>query len=77
MARKIDVLSGLDPNRYKSAAAGESEERYFSTLDSLMSDDERYKDADPFLVRCRACRGEVAFSPISDRDVRLYASPSL
>ena len=61
--------AGLDPNRYRSAAAGESEARAFSTLDSLMSDSERFKDCDPFIVRCRSCQGQVAFAPISDRDV--------
>ncbi|OBZ73519.1 DNA polymerase alpha catalytic subunit [Grifola frondosa] len=67
-ARLAECL-GLDPNRYRSAA--ESEERYFGTLDSLMSDAERFKDAEPFLVRCRSCRGQVAFAPISDRESSL------
>lgn len=57
---------GLDASRYRTSA-GESEERSFSTLDSLMSDAERFKDASPFVVRCRSCKGEVAFEPISDR----------
>ena len=36
-----------------------------------MSDDERFKDVDPFLVRCRSCQGEVAFAPIGDRESSL------
>lgn len=62
---------GLDASRYRTSA-GESEERYFSTLDSLMSDAERFKDASPFVVRCRSCKGEIAFEPISDRSVRCF-----
>ncbi|KAL6306263.1 DNA polymerase alpha catalytic subunit [Sparassis latifolia] len=60
---------GLDASRYRSPA--EAEERAFGTLDSLMSDAERFKDTDPFVVRCRSCQGEVAFAPISDREASL------
>ncbi|TFK90825.1 hypothetical protein K466DRAFT_516455 [Polyporus arcularius HHB13444] len=66
-ARLAECL-GLDPNRYRSAAAGESDEVSFGTLDSLMSDAQRFKDADPFMVRCRACKGTVPCVPLSDRE---------
>lgn len=66
------VIVGLDPNRYRSANAAESEARYFSSMDSLMSDSERFMDCDPLLVRCRACKGQVAFAPICERDVRVF-----
>ena len=62
---------GLDPNRYRTVVAGDSDERAFGTLDSLMSDSERFKDAKPFEVRCRACEATVACAPLSDRQVRL------
>lgn len=61
---------GLDPNRYKTNV-GESEGRSFGTLESMLPESERYKDADPFLVRCRSCHGEVAFAQIGDRDSSL------
>ena len=67
-------VSGLDPNRYKNTAVGESEERQFSTFDSLMSDEERFKDAEPLLIRCHSCKGTVAFAPITDRAVRRLSS---
>lgn len=67
------VILGLDPNRYRSAAGGEAEERYFGTLDSLMSDAERFKDADPLLIRCRSCKNDVTFAPLADREVNLPA----
>ncbi|KAH9849847.1 hypothetical protein C2E23DRAFT_887828 [Lenzites betulinus] len=66
-ARLAECL-GLDPNRYRSAAGGEAEERYFGTLDSLMSDAERFKDADPLIIRCRSCKNDVTFAPLADRE---------
>ncbi|KAI0692497.1 hypothetical protein BC835DRAFT_1407020 [Cytidiella melzeri] len=69
-ARLAECL-GLDPSRYRSATAAESEARAFHSLDSLVSDAERYKDCEPFLVRCRSCKGQVAFAPIADRDSSL------
>ncbi|KAI0358255.1 hypothetical protein OH77DRAFT_1256462 [Trametes cingulata] len=62
---------GLDPNRYRTVVGGEAEERYFGTLDSLMSDAERFKDADPFVVRCRSCKNDVTFTPLGDREKSL------
>lgn len=31
-----------------------------------MSDAERFKDAAPFIVRCRGCQGELSFAPVHD-----------
>jgi len=66
-ARLAECL-GLDPGRYRGSNSGESEERAFSTLDSQISDTERFKDSTPFLVRCRNCQGQVPFEPIFNRD---------
>lgn len=62
-------IPGLDPGLYRNLGGG-VEEKSFSALDSQMSDTERFKDASPFLVRCRQCQGEVAFAPLNDRQVR-------
>ncbi|KAK0489470.1 hypothetical protein IW261DRAFT_1445337 [Armillaria novae-zelandiae] len=60
---------GLDPSRYRTAISSSfSEERAFASLDSRISDIERFKDATPFIVRCPACRGELAFAPLNDRE---------
>ncbi|KAK0497423.1 hypothetical protein EDD18DRAFT_1162173 [Armillaria luteobubalina] len=60
---------GLDPSRYRTAISSSfSEERAFASLDSRVSDTERFKDATPFIVRCPACRGELAFAPLNDRE---------
>ncbi|KAJ7763943.1 DNA polymerase family B-domain-containing protein [Mycena maculata] len=74
---------GLDPARYRAAASSAADELSFSSLDSQMSDSERFKDASPFIVRCRRCQGQLPFAPIHDREVRdapalfLLALPSL
>ncbi|KAI0796194.1 hypothetical protein C8Q75DRAFT_863184 [Abortiporus biennis] len=65
---------GLDPNRYKSTTGAEQEGRYFSSLDSLMPDSERFKECEPFIVRCPSCKGEVCFEPIGDREKCLLSS---
>ena len=75
-ARLAECL-GLDPNRYRTIAAGESEEKSFGTLDSLMSDAQRFKDADPFLVRCRSCQNSVPFGPLNEREVCCCTSHSV
>ena len=68
-ARLADCL-GLDPNRYRIVTGGDSEEKAFGTLDSLLTDVQRYKDADPFLVRCRACQATLPFVSVTERQVR-------
>ncbi|KAI0272419.1 hypothetical protein BC834DRAFT_921889 [Gloeopeniophorella convolvens] len=58
---------GLDPGRYRTHTITEAEGRHFGTLESQLPDSERFKDAAPFVVRCRACGGSVNFAPISNR----------
>ncbi len=68
-ARIADCL-GLDPGRFRSSTTDESEERSFGTLESQLPDSVRFKDADPLLLRCRKCEGQMAFSAIHERAVR-------
>jgi DNA polymerase alpha subunit A len=65
-------MQGLDPGRYRSTTVTEFEERRFSALESQLPDSERYKDAAPFVVRCRACECSVGFAPVSNRAVRSF-----
>ncbi|KAF9469285.1 DNA polymerase alpha catalytic subunit [Collybia nuda] len=65
-ARLAECL-GLDPGRYRNSVGG-TEERSFASLDSQISDSERFKDATPFVVRCRNCQGELPFSPLNERE---------
>ncbi|KAJ7132213.1 hypothetical protein C8R44DRAFT_773372 [Mycena epipterygia] len=66
-ARLAECL-GLDPARYRTSTASSADEPTFSSLDSQMSDSERFKDASAFIVRCRRCQGQLAFAPIHDRE---------
>ena len=65
------MMKGLDPGRYRSTTVTDAEERRFSALDSQLPESERYKDAAPFVVRCRACDCSVGFAPVANRAVRL------
>ncbi|KAG2011412.1 DNA polymerase alpha catalytic subunit [Coprinopsis cinerea AmutBmut pab1-1] len=67
-ARLAECL-GLDPNRYRTTTA--SDEKFFMSLDSQMSDAERFKDADPFEVRCKSCQGKTKFPLLHDRTIPL------
>jgi DNA polymerase alpha subunit A len=57
-ARLAECL-GLDPARYQSSST-EVAERAFFTLESQISDKDRFKDATPLSLRCPAC--EAAFT---------------
>ncbi|KAF9219738.1 hypothetical protein BS17DRAFT_760418 [Gyrodon lividus] len=58
---------GLDPNRYRISGGTEAGSA-FGTLDSQVSDAERFRNSEPFLVRCRGCQGQMSFSPIWERE---------
>ncbi|TFK39510.1 DNA polymerase alpha catalytic subunit [Crucibulum laeve] len=65
-ARLAECL-GLDPLRYRHSV-GVPEERVFSALDSQISDAERFKDVQPFIISCRSCQGHMSFVPINEQD---------
>jgi len=56
---------GLDPNRYRSTST--PEENHFASLDSQISDELRFKDAEPFKVRCKSCHATTDFPLLHDR----------
>lgn len=66
---------GLDPNRYRSVTLGDVEGRDLGSLGSRLSEKERFKNADPFLVRCKSCQGEGIFTPICEREVWSFSLP--
>jgi len=58
-----------------------SDDHVFSTLNSQISDTNRFKDSTPFLIRCRNCQGQVLFARSSfnyistpELDTRCYCS---
>lgn len=55
--------------RFKSSSL-DVPEREFKTLQSQISDAQRFADAEPFLIRCRTCGTESAFDGVSDNQVR-------
>ncbi|KAL0953645.1 hypothetical protein HGRIS_004849 [Hohenbuehelia grisea] len=67
-ARLAESL-GLDPGRYNTIVNTEASGEAFASLDSQISDKDRFKDAAPFLVRCRKCQGQLTYEPMYERDV--------
>ncbi|KAF9187397.1 DNA-directed DNA polymerase alpha catalytic subunit pol1 [Haplosporangium sp. Z 767] len=53
--RLADCL-GLDTSKFRSAVRPSDQDEEFQTLGSQLSDAERYKDAEPLELRCRACQ---------------------
>ncbi len=70
-ARLADCL-GLDPAKYRVSSSGGHGELSFASLDSQLSDTERYKDAVPFLVICRHCGIQTSFVPLNEREVGIF-----
>ncbi|KAF9244111.1 hypothetical protein BU15DRAFT_86076 [Melanogaster broomeanus] len=65
-ARLAECL-GLDPGRYRVSGGTEAGSA-FTTFDSQVSDAERFRNSEPFLVRCRGCQGHMTFSPMWERE---------
>ncbi|GAA5895337.1 DNA-directed DNA polymerase alpha catalytic subunit POL1 [Sporobolomyces salmoneus] len=63
-ARLAECL-GLDASNYKTSI--DAPEREFKTLQSQISDAQRFADAVPFTVRCRSCGSMTAFAPPNDK----------
>lgn len=62
---------GLDPKRYQNSSSNTNGESgvAFSSLDSQISDAQRFAEAKPFIIRCRHCTNtNQIFTPISDRE---------
>ena len=59
----IHVNLGLDPQRYRNVTSSGSSGPVFASFDSQMSDAERFKDAAPFIIRCRGCQDELGSHP--------------
>lgn len=48
-----------------------------TSLDSQVSDAERFRNSEPLLVRCRGCKGQMSFSPIWEREVSCTLSRAI
>ncbi|KAG5220024.1 DNA-directed DNA polymerase alpha catalytic [Salix suchowensis] len=71
--RLCEYIEGTDKARLAESLDPDGEggmDAAFSPLDAQISDQERYKDATPFMVKCRGCKGQVAYAPMYERSVR-------
>jgi hypothetical protein len=69
-SRLADCL-GLDTSRFSLHTAGSNDvEREFHTLESQISDAERFKDAELLKLRCRRCTTEMTYAGMLKDEVR-------
>jgi len=69
VARIAECL-GLDTNKFHiGVAAEEAEQEELYTLDSQISDEERFKDAEKLNVRCRGCQQRFDIASIARLEV--------
>ncbi|KAG8945626.1 DNA-directed DNA polymerase alpha catalytic subunit pol1 [Tulasnella sp. 424] len=59
---RIAECLGLDASKFQSAPVAGSQERDFVSFASLISDKDRFRDAEPFLLECKACHGTFEFT---------------
>ncbi|TIC20656.1 hypothetical protein E3Q13_00361 [Wallemia mellicola] len=57
---------GLDPARFQNHSAGNSNDKEFQTLESQMSDKERFRNAEKFSIRCPGCTEHTEFGSMLD-----------
>lgn len=69
------ILVGLDASKFQSAPTAGSQERDFVSFASLISDKERFRDADPFLLECKDCHGTFEFTNMRFGKVSLAVAP--
>lgn len=61
--------TGLDAMRFKSSSL-DVPEREFKTLQSQVSDAQRFADTEPFRIRCRTCGAESVSDGVGENQVR-------
>lgn len=66
-------LLGLDVTRYKATTA-DLPEREFRTLQSQISDAERFKDVESLKFRCKTCHSTSVFDGLDKNSVRTACS---
>lgn len=62
-------MSGMDPSRFQavSAVSFDSEVRF----DTLLSDKDRFHDAEPFSITCQSCEGSFEFPSLETTTVSI------
>lgn len=59
-------LIGLDPARFQTQTMGASNDKEFHTLESQMSDKERFRHAERLVLRCVGCDEQNEFGSLLD-----------
>jgi DNA polymerase alpha subunit A len=62
----------MDPSKYVTAVALPQDDQFIS-LESLVPDKERFRDADLLIVKCNGCRGSFNFVAVGSPEVRPYS----
>jgi len=73
---RIAECLGLDPRLFRSSGPISPSERTIEPLESQISDEERFRDTDPFVIKCISCSEEHPFSGISSSKVEVVMKPS-
>lgn len=64
MGSKLEDCPGLDPTKFQNASVANVVEKDYVTFASQLSDQDRFREAAPLPVRCKACKAEVVFRPL-------------
>jgi len=77
---RIAECLGFDPRQFRSAVPANHIEKVLEPLETQVSDEERFRDADQLLIKCPACSAENLFTGLSASKVvnlmtKLIAEP--
>lgn len=73
---RIAECLGFDPRLFRASGPISPSERRIEPLESQISDEERFRDTDPFVIKCISCSEEHPFSGISSSKVEVFIKPS-
>jgi hypothetical protein len=66
---RIAECLGFDPRQFRSVGPISPTERTIEPLESQISDEERFRDADQLVLKCISCSEELPFTGISSSKV--------
>jgi DNA Polymerase alpha zinc finger len=66
---RIAECLGFDPKLFRSVGPINTNERAIEPLESQISDEERFRDSNPLLLKCLSCSQENAFTGIASSKV--------
>ena len=66
---RIAECLGFDPRLFRSVGPISPSEKIIEPLESKISDDERFRDADQLVLKCLSCSGEHTYTGLSSSKV--------